>query len=47
MNGEDFREDKTSYRGYQEVLSYLPEQRQNSVMYDTLANIALGIEAAS
>lgn len=47
LNGEDFREDKTSYRGYQEVLSYLPEQRQNSVMYDTLANIALGIEAAT
>jgi hypothetical protein len=46
LNGEDFRYDRTSYRGYQEVLSYIAEQRENSVVYDTLANIATGIEAA-
>lgn len=46
LNGEDFRNDRTSYRGYQEVLSYIAEQRENSVLYDTLANIATGIEAA-
>ena len=47
LNGEDFRYDRTSYRGYQEVLSYIAEQRENSVVYDTLANIATGIEAAA
>lgn len=47
LNGEDFREDKTSYRGYQEVLSYIPENRENSVMYDTFANIKLGVEAVA
>ena len=45
LNGEDFRYDRTSYRGYQEVLSYLPTHRENSVMYDTWANIKAGIEA--
>lgn len=44
LNGEDFRYDRTSYRGYQEVLSYLPTHRENSVMYDTWANITAGIE---
>ena len=43
LNGEDFREDKTSYRGYQEFLSYIPENRENSVLYDTWANIEAAI----
>jgi len=46
LNESDFRYDRTSYRGYQQVLSYIAEQRENSVVYDTLANIATGIEAA-
>lgn len=45
LNGEDFRYDRTSYRGYQEVLSFIPENRENSVMYDTWANIKAAIEA--
>jgi HK97 family phage major capsid protein len=45
LNGNDFREDKTSYRGYQEVLSYIPENRVNSVVYDTWANILVAIAA--
>lgn len=45
LNGEDFRYDRTSYRGYQEFLSYIPENRENSVLYDTFANIKAGIEA--
>jgi len=43
LNGTDFREDKTSYRGYQEFLSYIPENRENSVLYDTFANIEAAI----
>ncbi len=43
LNGEDFREDKTSFRGYQEFLSFIPENRENSVMYDTFANIIADI----
>lgn len=43
LNGEDFREDKTSYRAYQEFLSFIPENRENSVVYDTFANILLAI----
>ena len=43
LNGEDFREDKTSFRGYQEFLSYIPEHRYNSVLYDTFANILAAI----
>lgn len=43
LNGEDFREDKTSYRGYQEFLSYIAENRENSVMYDTFANVFAAI----
>lgn len=46
LNGEDFREDKTSYRGYQEFLSYIAEDRENSVMYDTFANIFAAITKA-
>lgn len=45
LNGNDFKEDKTSYRGYQEVLSYIPEHRENSVMYDTWANVEAAITA--
>jgi len=45
LNGEDFRYDRTSYRGYQEFLSFIPSNRENSVMYDTWANIQAGIEA--
>lgn len=47
LNGEDFRYDRTSYRGYQEVLSYIPTHRENSVMYDTFANIIADITAGS
>lgn len=47
LNGEDFRYDRTSYRAYQEVLSYIPEHRYNSVLYDTLANITAAIAEAS
>lgn len=47
LNGTDFKEDKTSYRGYQEVLSYIPEHRYNSVLYDTWANVEAGITAGS
>lgn len=43
LNGEDFRHDRTSYRGYQEVLSYIAEHRNNSVLYDTFANIITAI----
>jgi len=43
LNGTDFREDKTSYRGYQEFLTYFPENRENSVLYDTWANIEAAI----
>jgi len=45
LNGTDFREDKTSYRGYQEFLSYIAENRENSVMYDTFANVLAAITA--
>lgn len=43
LNGEDFREDKTSFRGYQEFLTYLPTHRENGVVYDTFANIETAI----
>lgn len=46
LNGEDFRYDRTSYRGYQEVLAYIAEHRYNSVLYDTFANIFAFIEAS-
>lgn len=45
LNGEDFREDKTSFRGYQRFLSYIPSNRENSVLYDTWQNIFAGIAA--
>lgn len=45
LNGENFREDKTSYRAYQRFLSFIPEERENSVLYDTWANIEAAIAA--
>lgn len=45
LNDEDFRYDRTSYRGYQRFLTYIPEHRENSVMYDTFANVQAAIEA--
>jgi hypothetical protein len=47
LNGEDFRYDRTSFRAYQEVLSYIPTHRYNSVLYDTWANIETGIAVGS
>lgn len=47
LNGENFREDKTSYRAYQEVLTYIPEHRHNSVLYDTFDNIITDIDLGS
>jgi HK97 family phage major capsid protein len=47
LNGEDFRYDRTSYRGYQEFLSYLPTHRENSVLYDTWENIFAAITTGS
>lgn len=46
LNGEDFRYDRTSYRGYQEFLTYIPENRENSVLYDSWANIFAAISEA-
>lgn len=46
LNADDFRKDKTSFRGYQRFLSFIPEHRENSVVYDTWANIEAAIEAA-
>jgi hypothetical protein len=45
LNDEDFRYDRTSFRGYQRFLTFIPEQRENSVLYDTWANVQAGIEA--
>lgn len=45
LNGTDFRHDRTSYRGYREVLSFIPSHRLDSVMYDTWANVLTAIEA--
>lgn len=45
LNDDDFRHDRTSFRGYQRFLTFIPEQRENSVLYDTWANIKAGIEA--
>lgn len=47
LNGTDFQHDRTSYRGYQEVLSYISQHRYNSVLYDTFANIIAAINATS
>lgn len=45
LNGDDFREDKTSFRAWQRVITYIPEERENSVMYDTWANILAAIDS--
>lgn len=45
LNEDDFRHDRTSFRGYQRFLTFLPDHRENSVMYDTFANVKAGIEA--
>ena len=45
LNADDFRHDRTSFRGYQRFLTFIPENRENSVLYDTWANIQAGIEA--
>lgn len=39
LNGTDFQEDKTSYRGWRRYLTYFPANQRGSVMYDTWANI--------
>lgn len=44
LNGEDFREDKTSYRGWRRYLTYFPSDTRGSVIYDTWANIYALIE---
>lgn len=43
LNGEDFRHDRTSFRAYQEVLSYIPSHRYASVIYDTFSNIKTAV----
>lgn len=45
LNADDFRHDRTSFRGYQRFLSFIPTHREDSVLYDTWANIQAGIEA--
>lgn len=45
LNGADFRYDRTSFRGYQRFLSYIPSNRENSVLYDTWVNIKAAIAA--
>lgn len=44
LNGEDFRYDRTSFRAYQRVLSYIPSHRENSVLYDAIATIITAID---
>ena len=45
LNGEDFRYDRTSFRAYQEVLSYIPNHRFNDVLFDEMATIITAIDA--
>lgn len=45
FNNDDFRHDRTSYRGFQRFLTYMPTHREKSVVYDTWANIKAAIEA--
>jgi hypothetical protein len=44
LNGEDFRHDRTSFRAYQEVLSYIPSHRYNGVLYDAIQTIITAID---
>lgn len=39
LNGTDFQEDKTSYRGWRRYITYFPVNTRGSVIYDTWANI--------
>jgi HK97 family phage major capsid protein len=43
LNGEDFRYDRTSFRAYQEVVSYIPSHRYNGVLYDAIQTIITAI----
>lgn len=43
LNGEDFRYDRTSFRSWQEFLTYIPSNRYNSVLYDSWANVFAAI----
>lgn len=43
LNADDFRNDRTSYRGYQRFITYIPSNRYNSVLYDSWANIFAAI----
>lgn len=45
LNGTDFQEDKTSYRGWRRYITYFPSNTRGSVIYDTFANIIALIEA--
>lgn len=45
LNGTDFQEDKTSYRGWRRYLTYFPSNTRGSVIYDTWANIEALITA--
>lgn len=45
FNNDDFRHDRTSYRGFQRFLTYMPTHREKSVVYDTFANVKAAIEA--
>lgn len=47
LNADDFRKDRTSFRAYQRVLSYIPAHRYNSVLYDTFDNIETGVSTGS
>lgn len=47
LNGEDFRYDRTSFRAYQRVLSYIPSHKYNTVLYDTWATIETAIAVGS
>lgn len=47
LNADDFRKDKTSFRAFQEVLSYIPADRYNSVMYDEIETVLNAIGTGS
>lgn len=43
LNEDDFRRDRTSFRAYQYVLSYIPSSRYNAVMYDAFETVISAI----
>lgn len=47
LNADDFRKDKTSFRCYQEVISYIPAHKYNTVQHDTISNVLTAIDAGS